>query len=333
MRMVVLTLSVLVCSSSAQADSWANKIFGGSPNVPIVHDFGVVAKGAQLQTTLKMTNIYKVPLDVTHIRVSCGCVEAKESLKQIPPNGTADLVIKMDATRFTGAKTVNIFVTFGPQFVSTANLIVSANARGDIVLNPGEIDFGTAQRGASISRSIEIECAGKKDWKVVEIQKGQKAPFDLKAEVLPPRQINGAPVIGYRLTATLKPGADMGAFRETVDLKTNDPAQPVVSFFVSGNIGARVTVAPNPIQVAGLRLGARTTAKVVVTANEPFQIVGVQGAGADVAVTLPTRAAPTHVLDVTVSPTAPGMLNRELILQTSMGGETVRVIVQGMVNP
>lgn len=335
MRKVCMTLAILLAMASpAAAQNWANKIFGGNPNAPVLQDFGNVARGAQLTAQLKMTNIYKVPLNITDIRVSCGCVEATPSLKTLQPNQIATLDIKMDGTRFAGPKAVNIYVTFGPQFVSTANIVVSANARQDVVLNPGEINFGTVQRGVSSETSLEVEYAGDKPWKVTQVNKAESAPFDLRTEVLAPRvQNGGVKIVGYRIIASLKPTAALGAFRETVDLMTNDAQQPKVSFSVSGNVTPPVSVAPNPVQVAGLKIGNTFNTKVVVASNQAFRIIGMQGNGGDVKLTAPDRSATTHVLDLSVIPQTPGLLNREIILQTDMRNETVKVIIQGNVTP
>src|SRR5277367_5992120 len=60
MRKVVLALAVLFTFSPAlfaQQSAWANKLFAET-----THDFGVVARGAQLKHSFKITNIYKEPL-------------------------------------------------------------------------------------------------------------------------------------------------------------------------------------------------------------------------------------------------------------------------------
>ncbi len=49
----------------------------------LVHDFGVVPHGQQLKYTFKMTNIWKVPLQITDIRVSCSCTSFKESTQNL----------------------------------------------------------------------------------------------------------------------------------------------------------------------------------------------------------------------------------------------------------
>jgi Protein of unknown function (DUF1573) len=338
MRTTFLALSIVallgLTRPVAAADSWANKILGGQPGAAIVQDFGVVAGGAQLQATLKMTNIYKVPLEITHIEVSCGCVKATPVAKILQPNESANLVIDMDGTRFTGNKQVKVEVTFGPQFVSTATILVKAHARQDVVLNPGQIDFGTVGRGQQApAQTIDVECAGIAGWKVVSITpRSPNPPFALKADVLPPRNVNGAGILGYRLTANLLPTAPAGKFSEVVELKTNNPQQPMVTFLVIGNIESPVVAEPKNLQVA-LRVGNPTMQRIVVRANQPFKITGVTGNGADVKLVPDDSTSPVHIVQVQMTPQQAGVLDREFVVQTNMGNETVIVRVQGTVNP
>jgi hypothetical protein len=340
-----LTFAVVLGTTgpASAADSWANKVFGGQPGIDIVQDFGVVAGGTQLQATLKMTNIYKVPLTITQINVSCGCVrtEPDDPRKQnvqpitIQPNQTADFVIKMDGTKFQGHKQVTVDVTFGPQFISTATIKVKANAAQNVVLNPGSIEFETVGRGQQVARTIDVECAGIAGWKVVEVgQRNGRPPFDLKIENLPPRMANGAGIVGYRLTATLKADAAPGKFSEAIDLKTNNPGQPIVTFFVNGNVESAVVALPNNLQVPGLKVGVPSMRQVIVRGSQPFAITGIQGNdGAVKLVPSDNAMTPVHIVQVQVTPQSPGALNREFIVQTNLSGESVIVRVQGNVTP
>jgi hypothetical protein len=340
MRTTFLALSIAALFVGARpataADSWANKIFGGQPGAAVVQDFGVVAGGAQLQAKLRMTNIYKVPLEITHIEVSCGCVKAEPDMKILQPNQTAELIINMDGTRFQGQKQVSVSVTFGPKFISTATILVKANARQDVVLNPGQINFGTVGRGQQGQpQTIDVECAGIRDWQVVKVvpRSGDKTPFTLKVDPLPLRMANNATIVGYRLTALLKADAPVGKLDEAVDLETNNPLQRKVTFWVVGNVESAVVAEPSNLQVAGLRVGNPQMRQIVVRANQPFRITNVQGNANDIKLVSDNRSIPVHIVQVQVTPQQPGALSREFVLQTDMGNETVVVRVQGNVNP
>src|SRR5688572_8140527 len=104
--LILVTLAGAVHPATAQNAPWANKLFGGS----LSHDFGTVARGAQLKHTFSITNIYKVPLQITDIRVTCGCLTATPTTKSLKPNETAQLNINMDASRFNGPKSITIHV-------------------------------------------------------------------------------------------------------------------------------------------------------------------------------------------------------------------------------
>src|SRR5262249_34750145 len=149
---------------------------------------------------------------------------------------------------------------------------VTANARQDVVFNPGELDFGGIQRGQTPKKFIDVEYAGTLDWQVTEIVKSATAPFDLSVEELP-RQLNGPfPRRGYRIHATVKSDAASGPFKQEVILKTNDPNSPVLTFNVSGSVQAALTVSPSPLVLNNVRVGEEQTKKVLIRGQRPFRV-------------------------------------------------------------
>jgi Protein of unknown function (DUF1573) len=330
MRKVVLTLATLTLfvNSAAAQTAWANKLFSGDLN----HDFGTVARGAQLKYTFKMTNIYKVPLEITNVRAECGCVTPTLSTKILQPNETAELHINMDSARFSGAKRVPVHITVGPEFVSTATVVVTAHARQDVVFNPGEIDFGTVAKGQTPSSFIDVEHAGDPNWRVLEILKNGAAPFNMKVEQLP-QKVGGFVTVGYRISATLKPDATSGNFKQEIILKTNDPNASVITFHVLGNIRASLQVAPNPVNLGSLKTGAAETTKIVVSGGRPFRITGIDGLDKGMTIELPDSAKSTHILELRIESQAAGEVRKQLTIRTDLDGESAKITVEGTVTP
>ena len=331
MRKLVLALFGLLMFSPgirAQQSNWANKLFAET-----THDFGVQPRGSQLKYSFKMTNIYREPLEITDINVSCICTRAEASVKVLQPNESATLNVFMDARKFSGAKTVRVYVTVGPRYVSTATITVSANARGDVAFSPGELDFGNLQRGQTPTKTIDVEYTGNiADWRVTEIVKNGSAPFNLKVEELP-RIANGAVRKGYRLTAAIKPDASTGQFKQEVVLKTNDPTAPMLTFNVVGNVQAGLAVSPNPIVVKDLKVGESQTKKVLVRAARPFRVVSVGGQGDGITVDVPNRQETTLVLSVTIQPTKAGDLRRQLMLRTDLDDTVTPILIEATIEP
>src|SRR3954447_5095811 len=165
MRQAVLALLALAAAAPTTcAQGWANKLFKNQTT----HDFGTVPHGAQLLHRFPITNIYAVPLEISQVRVSCSCVTAAPSKRVLQPRESGTIDVTMDARRFKGAKTVTVYVSDRPTFVSTAELKVSAVSRADVVFNPGQVNFGSVAQGQTPAQPVDVEYAGTFDWHLTE---------------------------------------------------------------------------------------------------------------------------------------------------------------------
>jgi hypothetical protein len=90
--LALVTAAVLAAPAAAQTE-WANKLFEETSK-----DFGTCPRGAQLKHSFKMTNIYKVPLEVTDVTPKCNCVTCTLTHKVLQPNESAG----RPAVRFDG---------------------------------------------------------------------------------------------------------------------------------------------------------------------------------------------------------------------------------------
>jgi hypothetical protein len=320
-------------TASAQSGAWADKIFGGKTT----HDFATVARGAQLVHSFPMKNIYSVPLEITNVRATCGCLTATPSTKVLKPNETAQLNILMDGRRFSGPKSIQVFVTVGPEYVSTATLYVTANARPDVVLNPGQFNFGVVRQGQTPTQTLDVEYAGAFDWRVTEVVRSSHQPYDVTVEQLyrqPPRG-RQAGRVGYRLSLTLKPDAPSGPLNQELVLKTNEPGgSQFLSVVVEGTVQATLTVSPSVVNLGKVKPGAVTTQKVQVRGQRPFHILRVDGVGDGVTAEIPTELAQNHLLVLRCQPGQPGDLHKQLIIHTDLDqSATATVSVEAKVQP
>lgn len=312
MRHMVLVLSVLAAAPAAawaQTGAWADKMFKGAS----AHDFGSVPRGAQLHHRFLMTNIWAVPVEITNVRTSCGCVTVTPSTKSLQPRENGYIDVIMDAHKFTGHKSVSIYVTLGPQYVSTAALRVEANSRADVVFNPGYINFGVVQRGQAPRQVIEVEYAGVLDWRVNEVDKSG-APVDVALEQMyrqPGR-------VGYRLTATLQADAPAGLLKHEMLLRTNDPASPLVPVHMEAMVQAPLTVKPNHLTLDEIKVGETVTRRVNVFGSKPFRVVAIEGLGDGVQAELPPNAATVQTLTINCNISKTGEFKRELKIRTDL---------------
>jgi hypothetical protein len=321
---MVLALAPTAGRTQTTTD-WANKLF--SPKAEVVtHDFGSVAHGAQLYHRFEMTNVWAVPIEIMEQpRVSCGCVAAKPSKMVLQPRETATLEVTMDARRFTGPKTVSIYVKIGPQYVNTATVKLSANSRADVVFNPGQINLGIVERGQTPAQTIEVEYAGVLDWRVNEVLKND-APVDVKLEEWYRRAGN----VGYKITATLKANAPAGPFKQELLLKTNDPSGPLVPFVVEAVVQAPLSVLPDSWNFGSIAVGQNTSKKIIVKASKPFKILSIAGLGEGLQADFPAAAAVAQVVSLTYQPAKAGDVKRKVVIKTDLDGQApVTFAVEG----
>lgn len=305
---------------------WAEKMFKDG----LSHDFGSVPRGAQLSHRFVLTNIYAVRMQITEIKPGCGCVTYTASKRVLEPRESANIDVTMDARRFTGPKNVGITVTVGPDFISTAQLRVSANSRADIVFNPGQVSFGNVTRGQTVSQVIDVEYAGVLDWQVTEAS-AKDLPVELSLGELYRRPGQ----VGYRVRVTLKADAPIGPLKGDLFLKTNDPASPLLPVLVEGNVQSNLTVAPATLSLGAVKIGETLTRRVVVRGNKPFRILGAEGLGEGMQLDpKPSDTpAPVQVVSIKCVFTKPGDFKQVVKIKTDLPDGPVVVTIDGSAAP
>ncbi len=324
MRKALLAIAVVVLGSGgAPAQGWAEKMFKEG----LTRDFGSVPRGAQLLHRFPITNIYAVRMEITGIAPGCSCVTATASKRVLEPRETAYIDINMDARRFTGPKSVAVRVTVGPEYISSAEIRVSANSRADIVFNPGEVNLGTVAPGTAPAQSVDVEYAGALNWTVTDAVVAKDVPLEASVKELYRRPGQ----VGYRLVVSLKPDAPAGDFKQYVYLKTNDPAGQLVPVLVEAKVQAAVTVSPERLSLGGVRAGDPLTRRVVVRGSRPFRILGVDGLGDGVALGSDPAPGAAEVQTVTFKCQfeKPGELHRELKIKTDLQQAPLVITLDG----
>lgn len=326
-KSIVWVVGVLVCfPAGIQAQGWAEKMFQQGT----AHDFGVVPKGSQLLHRFPITNIYAVRMEITQVQSGCGCVSAVASKRFLEPRETGTIDVSMDGKRFDGPKSVGVRVSVGPEFVSSAEIRVTANSRGDLVFNPGRIVFGPQATGAEANQTVLMEYAGNFPLEVREVVTNQ---VPVNATI---RQLYREPGrVGYEISATLKPDGPAGAFKDSIFLKTNDPNNPMVSLLVEGAVESTISLTPQKLALGPVAPGDSLTRRVVVRAQKPFQILSVDGTGqgVELAGELPPAQAATQTITLKIKIPAPGDFKRELKIRTSLQEAPLVLPIDGTATP
>lgn len=331
-------LAFPLCGLAQDAGSanagWAGKVFRDSTgNVPSGHDFGTVPKGAQLLHRFPMTNIYAVPLQIV-TRVSCDCVSVTASPQVLQPRETGSLDIAMNTLRFNGPKQVTVYVTvMNQQYSSTFTLSITGFCRGDIVLEPGQAQFGMVPRGQSVARTVDVRFGGMQNWQTWQltgVAANDSAPLDVRFQEMERRPGS----VTYRVALTLKPDAAAGSFKGDLQLQSNDPNNRLVPIPYDVTIQAPLTVSPELTSFGTVKVGETQTRRVLLRGNKPFRVIAVEGQGDGVSIEGGGAPASVQALTIKYSPSAPGATQKALLIKTDLDGSaTVTARVNGTATP
>jgi hypothetical protein len=326
-RFHLIALLIFSCGAShVQAQGWAEKMLKEG----VTHDFGTIPRGAQLLHRFPITNIYAVRMEITAVQSGCGCVTASAAKRVLEPKESTTIDVHMDASRFQGPKSVGVRVSVGPEFVSSAELRVSAQSRADLVFNPGQIQFGVVNAGSGATQTVDVEYAGAQELTISEVLVNN-LPIEAKLSELyrkPGR-------IGYQVKATLKSSAPAGLIKDLIYLKTSDPGMPMVGLLVEGTVQSSMSISPSSLSLGQVQAGDALTRRVVVRGQQPFTIQTVEGIGngIELATPLGTAEALVHTLSFKIQIPESGAFKRELRVKTSAQDSPLTLGIDAQIGP
>jgi hypothetical protein len=285
--------------------------------VELSKDFGTVPRGPMLSHPFHIKNTSSVPLHISNVRVSCGCVTATALTGTIMPGEETAVLAQMDTTRFDGVKNVKIYVTFDQPQYDEVQLWVQANSRNDVSVTPEAINFGQVKRSTMPSANANVTFLGNGSWQVLGVTCESNYVRVTGKEVR--RQ---AYEVSYQLTAQLRADAPVGKWYTDIWLTTNNGATPRVRIPVNVEIESALSASPSLVDLGQVKVGSQVQRKVIVRGVKPFRITDVKGAAGDLTV-LDTTAdsRPVHVLAITYKPSSPGEIKRPLRILTDLPEE------------
>ena len=262
-----LLTAVALLSSGAPAygQAWARNMLATE-----THDFGVVARGAKAEFAFVLTNHYQEEVRIAGVRTTCGCTTPRVETKTLKSLEQSAIVASYNTRSFSGARSATITVLIDRPYRAEVRLQVSGFIRTDVVVQPGLVDFGELEQGASARRSVEVLYAGRDDWRIVNV--GTDSPH-LQVAVNETLRRSGR--VSYELAVTLSPSAPSGYLRSSVWLETNDQQQRKIHVVVAGRVMSPLTVSPGTLFLGDIQPRRATTGKLVVRGKEPFVIKGI----------------------------------------------------------
>ncbi len=293
------------------AQEWANKMFQTR-----THDFGTVARSAKTEFVFELQNLYKETIHIAGVRASCGCAIpsiVKDSLQSWEKGG---ILVELNTRAFMGQRKATITVTIDQPFYAEVQLTITGFIRGDVVIEPGTVNFSSVDQGAGATQTVAITYAGRSDWQIVDVR---SANTNLIVEPVEKQRAGGR--VGYELKVQLKPDTPSGYFSDQMILVTNDNQSRQIPLRVEGTVVSPLTVSPAALTLGMLRPGQSITKTLVVRGKQPFQVTGIhcENDAFDFQPSQDTKEL--HLIPVTFTAgDQPGKVSAQINIETNMGG-------------
>jgi hypothetical protein len=318
-------LAVGLLSAGTASASWADKMFD-----ELSKDFGAVPRGPTLKHYFKVTNNTKEVVTILPPRVSCGCTTATALKTVLKPGEETHILAQMDTTRFTGPKSVTIFVQFSTPSFEEVRLWVQANGRNDFTVGPDSFAMGQVKRGTAPSSAVTVTFYGLPDTKITEVKtESNYIQTEVKAV-----KTQGTEV-AFELKASLRSDTPVGKWYSDVWLKTNNPSIPQIRVPLTVEVESALSVSPDNVALGPVKVSGENERRVVIRGSQPFKVTAIEGTDEELIVKDSTEEAKqVHVLTVKIKPTKAGEVKRRIKVKTDLKEENeVDINVTATITP
>ena len=166
-RMAMAMVFLATAHGVAWSQEWANKMFETT-----FHDFGTVAKGAKTEFEFTFKNIYMEDIHVADVHASCTCTTPVIKTPTLKTYEKGVIQAIFNTGRFTGARGATLTVTIDKPYYAVVQLQVKGYIRGDVMVTPGSVEFGSVDQGKRVEKTVSVNYAGRDDWSIVGVKSG-----------------------------------------------------------------------------------------------------------------------------------------------------------------
>ncbi len=306
-------LLVALGSASAEAQQWATKMFKVHK-----HDFGAVARGSKQEFRFELQNSYEEDVHIASVRSSCGCTSPRISKQNLKTWEKCSIIATYNTRSFLGHKSATLTVTIDRPYYAEVQLNVSGFIRGDVVFEPGSVNFGEIEAGEKSEKSVRVTYAGRANWRIKDVRSTNK---DFEVRLKEVQRVGGR--VAYDMIVRLKGTGSAGFFADQLTLVTDDANNGRIPLPVEGKIIPAVTVYPQLLSFV-VKPGASKKKQIVVRGKKPFKIVKVGCGDGCFKFTASSDSKKVHVIPVVFTGGESAEIDEQIKIETDFGdGVTV----------
>jgi hypothetical protein len=255
----------LLVSAPLFGQEWASKMFETTD-----HDFGTVARGARVEYSFVLSNIYLEDVHVASVRSSCGCTSPRIENPSLKTYENGAIVAAFNTAAFLGQHGATLTVTIDKPFYAEVQLHVKGYIRSDVVIEPGSVQIGDVEKGVPAVQKVMVNYSGQGDWKIVDVR---GINTHLSVDMVQHNHQYGQ--VAYELTVHMDGKMPAGYINDHLMLVTNDEQGTQIPLLVEGRVLPGISVSPSSLFLGVVQPGQKVTKQLVVKGAKPFRIVSV----------------------------------------------------------
>ena len=299
--------------------SWSNKMFQKK-----AHDYGTVARASKQVTVFEFVNPTKQTMTLGAVRASCGCAEPKILDRVVQPGKKGRIQVNFNTIRFVGDRKATITLTVNQPSWFEVQLTIKGTIRGDIVVNPGKVDFMTINSGTETSKEFDILYAGSDIWKIKSYSSSNP-----KLKVTLKETTRGSGRVNYRAKVTLAGSQAPGYITDQIVFETNDNRLQKFPVSVSGYVKPTIE-APQILSIGEIKQGDKITKKIFVKSVSEFRILTATCKDKRVDIKYGDKKRKLHILSFTFNASDAKKFEEDVVIQTSLSPAKIKLM--GKVN-
>ena len=311
---LLAVLGLFVAAETCRAEAWVAKLFTEDD-----HDFGTVARGADVVYRFEAKNVYKQDIRLVSARSSCGCTSVAIEGDVLKTGEVGYVVATFNTRTFTGQHGATLTVTVswddnGVRRSGETQLRVHGYIRGDVVFKPGAINFADVAQGDTAEQQVRVSYAGHSDWQILDVR---GVATDIEAELTETRRSTGS--VAYDLLVRLKDTAPAGYFNEQLVIVTSDSTNPRIPLEVSGRVISPISISPESLLLGDVTQGEQVSKKVLVRGKQPFRITSISCDEDCFQFKTDDQTKERHIVEVTFDAHQVGEVKQAINIATDMG--------------
>lgn len=232
-------------------------------------DFGQMRQHAEAQHSFRFWNDGNEPLRILEIDTDCGCTAGVAGDTVLAPGKESRIDVTFQSRSAEGKIQKVVIVKTNDPGEPRIDLVVSADVKPWVKINPRTLDFGEVRRGDTPRLTTLLQGDPGVGFQVKEVTGGDG---HVTWKITP----QGADA--FQVEATLKPDAPMGKFHQRALVELQHPNIDQERIFIRGFVYSYFVLEEARINFATVRRGETKTKSLTIQSDgtRPYEITSVR---------------------------------------------------------